>query len=105
MDGKNAVNPEISDRGNETIVQQGKEGSSRRTIEKGEFRDNIEHNFHDATKAWRKQINYLQSQLVNNIDISTLQNESRTLEQCMDNLTQAHDALEMVYIHTYKNLF
>jgi hypothetical protein len=104
MDGKNAVNPEISDRGNETIVQQGKEGSSRRTIEKGEFRDNIEHNFHDATKAWRKQINYLQSQLVNNIDISTLQNESRTLEQCMDNLTQAHDALEMVSESTVEKI-
>ena len=104
MDGKNAVNPEISDRGNETIVQQGEEGSSQRTIEKGEFRDNIEHNFHDATKAWRKQINYLQSQLVNNIDISTLQNESRTLEQCMDNLTQAHDALEMVSESTVEKI-
>ena len=104
MDGKNAVNPEISDRGNETIVQQGEEGSSRRAIEKGEFRDNIEHNSHDATKPWRKQINYLQSQLVNNIDISTLQNESRTLEQCMDNLTQAHDALEMVSESTVEKI-
>ncbi|XP_028403955.1 uncharacterized protein LOC114526547 [Dendronephthya gigantea] len=50
--------------------------------------------FHDAAKAWRKQINHVQGQLVSHTEIVSLQNDCRILEICMNDLTMAHEKLE-----------
>ena len=47
-----------------------------------------------ASKKWRKQINYLQCQIVNQRNIPLLEKESCVLEQCMKQLTGAQEELE-----------
>ena len=47
-------------------------------------------------KAWRKQNNYLQSQFVNNCEMTSLRNECPTLEKCMYDLYQTREALETI---------
>ena len=58
-----------------------KDGENTDTLNKSEeersvevSKEKLEHNFHVQTKEWRKQINHLQSQLVNNREITSLQN-------------------------------
>ena len=54
----------------------------------------VEDKFYAASKKWRKQINYLQCQIVNQRNIPSLERESRVLEQCMKELTAAQEELE-----------
>ena len=56
---------------------------------------NPQDRFHNATKAWRKQVNHIQGQLVST-EIASLQNDCRVLEKCMNDLTMAHEELEGV---------
>jgi hypothetical protein len=93
MDGENAGNPEILDETNKTMEQESRDLPLTMS-EQIDSKENIEHNFHTMIKVWRKQINYLQIQLVNNCEITCLQNECRILEECMYNHSQAHEALE-----------
>ena len=51
-------------------------------------KQSVEQNFHAMNKAWRKQVNFLNTQVVSNCEITHLQNECRTLERCMLDLTQ-----------------
>ena len=59
-------------------------------------KQSVEQNFHAMSKAWRKQVNFLNTQVVSNCEIMHLQNECRTLERCMLDLTQAYEVLESV---------
>ena len=52
--------------------------------------------FHIMTKAWRKQINHVQGQLVSCTEIASLQSHCHALEKCMKDLTMAHEELENV---------
>lgn len=52
--------------------------------------------FHDMTKAWRKQLNHVQGQLVSCTEIASLQNDCRVSEKCMKGLTMAHEELDGV---------
>lgn len=54
----------------------------------------LEDKFYAASKKWRKQINSLQCQIVNQRSIPLLERESRILEQCMKELTTAQEELE-----------
>ena len=93
MDGENAGNPEILDETNKTMEQESRDLPLTMS-EQIDSKENIEHNFHTMTKVWRNQINHLQ--LVNNCEITCLQNECRILEECMYNHSQAHEALETI---------
>lgn len=55
----------------------------------------LEDNFHSKSRSWRKQTNHLQGQLICCTDITTLQTECHSLEECMQRLTGAHEELEM----------
>ena len=57
-------------------------------------KENPQDRFHNATKAWRKQVNHIQGQLVSCTEIASLQNDCRVLEKCMNDLTVAHEELE-----------
>ena len=57
---------------------------------------NPQDRFYNATKAWRKQVNHIQGQLVSCTEIGSLQNDCRVLEKCMNDLTMAHEELEGV---------
>ena len=57
-------------------------------------KENPQDRFHNATKAWRKQVNHIQGQLVSCTEIASLQNDCRVLEKCMNDLTMAHEELE-----------
>ena len=57
-------------------------------------KQSVEQNFHAMSKAWRKQVNFLNTQVVSNCEITHLQNECRTLERCMLDFTQAYEVLE-----------
>ena len=46
------------------------------------------------SKAWRKQLNYVQRQLMSCTEIASLQNDCHVLEKCMTDLTMAHEELE-----------
>ena len=59
-------------------------------------KQSVEQNFHAMSKAWRKQVNFLNTQVVSNCEITHLQNECGTLERCMLDLTQAYEVLESV---------
>ena len=54
----------------------------------------VEDKFYAASKKWRKQINYLQCQIVNRRNKPLLEKESRVLKQCMKELTAAQEELE-----------
>ena len=42
-------------------------------------KQSVEQNFHAMSKAWRKQVNFLNTQVVSNCEITHLQNECGTL--------------------------
>ena len=74
----------------------GKNAESLGIDDENNTKRNVEQNFHAMSKAWRKQVNFLNTQVVSNCEITHLQNECRALERCMLDLTQAYEVLESV---------
>ena len=64
----------------------------------------IENEFYAVSKRWRKQINYLQSHIVSQRNITALERESRVLEECMKELTAAQEALENIQSSTVEKM-
>ena len=56
-------------------------------IEDGQT-NNLEDKFYVASKKWRKQMNHLQCQIVNQENIPSLEKESRILEKCMKDISR-----------------
>ena len=61
---------------------------------------NPENTFYVVYKKWRKQINYLQGQIVSQRNVTVLERESSALKECMQELTPAQEALENIQSST-----
>jgi vacuolar-type H+-ATPase subunit I/STV1 len=64
----------------------------------------IENEFYEASKRWRKQLNHLQIEIVNERNASELERESRVLEERMVELTTAQETLETIQSSTVEKL-
>ena len=64
----------------------------------------LEQEFYAVSKKWRKQINYLQSQIISQRNITVLERESLALEECMKELTSVQEALENIQSSTVEKM-
>lgn len=64
----------------------------------------LEQEFYALSKKWRKQINYLQSQIISQRNINVLERESRVLEECMNELASLQEALESIQSSTVEKM-
>ena len=64
----------------------------------------LEQEFYAVSKKWRKQINYLQSQIISQRNITVLERESHALEECMKELTYVQEALENIQSSTVEKM-
>ena len=64
----------------------------------------LEQEFYAVSKKWKKQINYLQGQIISQRNISVLERESHVLEECMNELASVQEALENIQSSTMEKM-
>ncbi len=74
---------------------------TKTTVENAEFSERkpltqLQEDFHAATRNWRKQINNLSCQLVNDRSVESLEKGSQVLIMLMSELTEAQEGLDKV---------